>query len=313
MFLSFRNCLATYTFEVFPPSLIFPLLYEQVCQTAIQKYTALPDIHGKFLRDIKEDFCRLFDRLEVEDAKSIHLMRLKEIKPYLSDIKSHTSCLCCLLRNPEKVLDCGHAFCDICIRTFGIKEHELYTFAVTECMTCGVSHSSRRFTFIPPTAGTRLLSIDGGGVRGIVPLVVLQRLERDLAFLGCPLRDHFDFVGGTSSGGLVSIGVFIMLWSASECIEKFYKLVMETFGRRKRASMLLGRIQTILLTYLGDCRYKSIAIEAAFQSSLGPPPKMFNPLSSDTKVAVLAAPVRGKVTSVICNYNGENRPPDIGR
>lgn len=292
--------------------MIFPLLYKQPCQAAIQKFTASPLVHQKFLRDVEEDFCRLFDQLNHQNAKVIHTRRLKELCTYLTDAKNHNTCFCCLLCTPEKVLDCGHAFCDNCIKTFGIPGPEPYTFAISECMLCTSRHSSCRFTLLPPTAGTRLLSIDGGGVRGIIPLTVLQQLERDLSFLGCPLRDHFDFVGGTSSGGLTSIGIFIMLWTASNCVEKFYQLISDTFGRWKRAVTHLSSIQTLLLAYLCDCQYRSIAIEAAFQTSLGPQPKMFNPLRSDTKVAVITAPVKGKSTSVICNYNGGSRPNNIG-
>jgi patatin-like phospholipase/acyl hydrolase len=58
------------------------------------------------------------------------------------------------------------------------------------------------FKLIPPTAGIRILSMDGGGVRGIIGLTTLVLLERDLSYLGCPIWDVFDFVIGTSSGML---------------------------------------------------------------------------------------------------------------
>lgn len=103
-----------------------------------------------------------------------------------------------------------------------------------------------------------------------------------------------------------------MRWTPADCYEKFRALAHETFGKRKNLPQMLDRMLSIMLCYLDDCQYKSIAIEAAFNSSFGPPPNMFNPLSCDTKVAVIAAPVKGKTTSVICNYNGKNRPTDIG-
>jgi hypothetical protein len=56
------------------------------------------------------------------------------------------------------------------------------------------------FRFIPPTAGIRILSMDGGGIRGVVTLTILLHLERELSYLGCPLWDCFDSVVGTSSG-----------------------------------------------------------------------------------------------------------------
>jgi hypothetical protein len=66
-----------------------------------------------------------------------------------------------------------------------------------------------------------------------------------------------------------------------------------------------------MLLCLNKSKYNSLGIKAAFQSVLGSPPPIFNPLGSETKVAVLTAPVRSSVTTVISNYNGGVRPsPD---
>ncbi|KAF4454400.1 FabD/lysophospholipase-like protein [Fusarium austroafricanum] len=67
--------------------------------------------------------------------------------------------------------------------------------------------------------GVRLLSIDGGGVRGIVSLLVLQKIMesvRDHEIARDPSAgthdrhpaDYFDLAGGTSTGGLVCIMLF---------------------------------------------------------------------------------------------------------
>jgi uncharacterized protein len=50
----------------------------------------------------------------------------------------------------------------------------------------------------------RILSIDGGGVRGIVPATVLARLE---SVTGRPTRETFDFVAGTSTGAVLAAGI----------------------------------------------------------------------------------------------------------
>ena len=47
----------------------------------------------------------------------------------------------------------------------------------------------------------RILSIDGGGVRGIIPAMVLAALERTT---GKPARDHFQFLAGTSTGAVIA-------------------------------------------------------------------------------------------------------------
>ncbi|GKE93210.1 patatin-like protein 2, partial [Tanacetum coccineum] len=61
-----------------------------------------------------------------------------------------------------------------------------------------------------PSAGNliTILSIDGGGVRGIIPGVILQYLESQLHELDgdeARLADYFDVIAGTSTGGLVTV------------------------------------------------------------------------------------------------------------
>jgi len=61
----------------------------------------------------------------------------------------------------------------------------------------------------PPAYGSivTVLSIDGGGVRGIIPGTILAFLEAKLQELDGPdvrIADYFDIVAGTSTGGLVT-------------------------------------------------------------------------------------------------------------
>ncbi|XP_010548401.1 PREDICTED: patatin-like protein 1 [Tarenaya hassleriana] len=61
----------------------------------------------------------------------------------------------------------------------------------------------------PPARGklVTILSLDGGGVRGIIAGVILARLEKELQELdgeGARLADYFDVMAGTSTGGLVT-------------------------------------------------------------------------------------------------------------
>jgi uncharacterized protein len=50
----------------------------------------------------------------------------------------------------------------------------------------------------------RVLSIDGGGVRGLIPATVLARLEQ---LTGRPVHELFDLVVGTSTGGILTLGL----------------------------------------------------------------------------------------------------------
>ncbi|KAL6993731.1 Proteolipid protein 2 [Sarracenia purpurea var. burkii] len=61
----------------------------------------------------------------------------------------------------------------------------------------------------PPTYGNLItvLSLDGGGIRGIIPGVILAYLESQLQELdgeSVRLADYFDVVAGTSTGGLIT-------------------------------------------------------------------------------------------------------------
>jgi patatin-like phospholipase/acyl hydrolase len=48
----------------------------------------------------------------------------------------------------------------------------------------------------------RILSIDGGGIRGLIPALVLQHLEE---LTGRPIADQFDLIAGSSTGGIMTL------------------------------------------------------------------------------------------------------------
>lgn len=52
----------------------------------------------------------------------------------------------------------------------------------------------------------KLLSIDGGGIRGLLPALVLAEIERR-HLGGEPIGRHFDMITGTSTGGIIALGL----------------------------------------------------------------------------------------------------------
>ena len=52
----------------------------------------------------------------------------------------------------------------------------------------------------------KILAIDGGGIKGIFPAVILTWLEEH-CLDGQPIGDYFDLIAGTSTGGIIALGL----------------------------------------------------------------------------------------------------------
>jgi hypothetical protein len=63
----------------------------------------------------------------------------------------------------------------------------------------------------------RILSIDGGGIKGVFPASFLATVEDSL---GKPVTDYFDLVVGTSTGGIIALGLGLGL--SAKKISEFY-------------------------------------------------------------------------------------------
>ncbi len=50
----------------------------------------------------------------------------------------------------------------------------------------------------------RVLALDGGGIRGIIPAFVLKEIE---LHMGRPISEMFDLIAGTSTGGILALGL----------------------------------------------------------------------------------------------------------
>ncbi len=81
----------------------------------------------------------------------------------------------------------------------------------------------------------RILALDGGGVRGLISLAFLERIEAILQDRSgrneyC-LADYFDLVGGTSTGSLIAAAVSLG-YSARRLIELYLSLAHRGFRKR---------------------------------------------------------------------------------
>ncbi len=77
---------------------------------------------------------------------------------------------------------------------------------------------------LSPVRSKRLLSIDGGGLCGLIPAEALILIERQLDEITgsqLPLCDRFDLIGGTSTGAILAAGLSLGL--KAEQLRDFYR------------------------------------------------------------------------------------------
>ncbi len=86
------------------------------------------------------------------------------------------------------------------------------------------------------TGPKRLLALDGGGIRGVLTLEFLERIEAILASRsGNPkqfhLSDYFDLIGGTSTGSIIA-AMLACGYSVAEIKKLYHELAAKVFKRR---------------------------------------------------------------------------------
>ncbi|WP_243286100.1 patatin-like phospholipase family protein [Geothrix terrae] len=121
----------------------------------------------------------------------------------------------------------------------------------------------------------RILSIDGGGIRGLIPALVLAELERRT---GRAVADCFDLIAGTSTGGILALGLAVPgeggrpRYSAQDLAGLYLKegarIFDESLWRRLTNPMGLRAakypsdgLEGVLAQYFGEARLKEALVE----------------------------------------------------
>uniref|UniRef100_A0A8C9ZX49 PNPLA domain-containing protein n=1 Tax=Sander lucioperca TaxID=283035 RepID=A0A8C9ZX49_SANLU len=84
--------------------------------------------------------------------------------------------------------------------------------------------------------GIRVLSIDGGGTRGVVPLQVLKLLEAET---GKKIHQLFDYICGVSTGAVLAFMLGLARFSLEECADMYHRFGSEVF----RQNPLVGTVK----------------------------------------------------------------------
>ena len=110
-----------------------------------------------------------------------------------------------------------------------------------------------------------ILSVDGGGIRGIIPAIILAEIEKRARK---PISQIFDLMAGTSTGGIVVAGLCKKndqgkpQYSANDLVELYQKygpyIFKSSFFRRSILSWFncaqypYKNIESVLEKYFGD-------------------------------------------------------------
>ncbi|HEY3342974.1 MAG TPA: patatin-like phospholipase family protein [Anaerolineae bacterium] len=116
-----------------------------------------------------------------------------------------------------------------------------------------------------------LLSIDGGGIRGIIPLCALAEMERQL---GKRSREVFSFIAGTSTGAIITGGLASGM-SAESLLNLYQQLATQAFrfdlpgficslGSFRYRSKPLAKLMT---TYFKDVTLNSLPVDVLISAT----------------------------------------------
>ena len=113
-------------------------------------------------------------------------------------LHSYKTCFTCLRTVPDHCLPCGHALCEFCVMDFGSVQES--GILLQQCVLCLDTWDEPQLIKMKPRcAGVRVLTLDGGGVKGILEIAMLMKLEERIG-LGLPIQEFFDLIVGTSTG-----------------------------------------------------------------------------------------------------------------
>ncbi|KIW97974.1 uncharacterized protein Z519_01558 [Cladophialophora bantiana CBS 173.52] len=245
---------------------------------------------------------KLVSRLHEEKLAEFFSSQIKSSRDFISCV----SCFRCLMATPEYALECGHILCGSCIREHGEEQDDLITLVGSCPLHRGKRSMNWKILKKPEFAGLRILCLDGGGIRGAVELEILRAIENCInnyhSTRGIHIQQLFDLIVGTSTGGIIALGLVAAQWPVSKCTDKFTALCKTAFTEREFADTIFEKLATLN----HGSKYKTTPLHQVLQESFGNH-LLFggkgHAARYATKVAVVSTSGTGNRSLIMANYN----------
>lgn len=111
----------------------------------------------------------------------------------------------------------------------------------------------------------RILSLDGGGIKGTFTASVLASLEHDT---GCSTADHFDLITGTSTGGIIAIGLGLGI-PAQEILDFYLEQGASIFPGTSIVERTGGRLRQLFRPKHSQPNLKAALVKVFKERKLG--------------------------------------------
>ncbi|KAJ9419634.1 hypothetical protein FOXG_07064 [Fusarium oxysporum f. sp. lycopersici 4287] len=156
----------------------------------------------------------------------------------------------------------------------------------------------------------RILCLDGGGVRGLASLLILDYVMKAVDSKNPPKPcDFFDMIGGTSTGGLIAIMLGRLHMTVKDAIDAYLDLSMDVFAPKHKFNKLANLVNALKLKGLCSSVALEAVIKAQVEANLGEGQKDTLLLETEPKCHVCVCALRGEKRSLVCfrNYSLEGK------
>lgn len=314
--------------------LLFQQRYELIASQLLVSLSSEQMTDGLMLNEVKVRMhAAIFNYFQASECVTkTHLSSLSSYHNFFKQQQNYQRlCTGCFFAYWDDMLPCQHGFCRDCTHNFSLQWKHSGCIRMARCPVClDVFTKPFQIRPRPPTAGGRVLSLDGGGIKGIVELEILQQLC-DLVGGELSIDMLFDMVVGTSigklilratviltgaktrTGGIIALGVSVHRWDLNTCKTKLAALSRQVFAPKLP---ILARAGNPLKNVFKYVRYAAnIAVQQSFVSDktiqalyrqeFQDNSLLFHgaPDLAPIKVAVTACSSRDLTCSIITSYN----------